>query len=74
MARVNIPPCPYCKRRPHLERCEPWSEKYGAQPWYVGCYQSGDDEHFIGANGDTRDEAIRNWIKAVALKEAEAGR
>lgn len=58
-------PCPYCNRQPSVERCEPWSRSDGPQPWYVGCYQGGSGEHFIGANGDTREDAMRNWEREV---------
>lgn len=57
--------CPYCKRPPKVERCEPWPASSGPQPWYVGCYQPGNAEHFIGANGDTREDALRNWEREV---------
>lgn len=58
-------PCPYCNRQPQVEKCEPWPRDAGPQPWYVGCYQGGDREHFIGSNGDTREDAISNWEREV---------
>lgn len=60
-------PCPRCGRLPQIERCEPWARKYGPAPWYAGCYREGNDEHFIGGNGDTRDAAIAEWERQVRL-------
>lgn len=65
-SRPAMSPCPYCKREPSVERCEPWSSADGPQPWYVGCYQGGSAEHFIGANGDTKADALKNWEREVA--------
>jgi len=59
-------PCPYCGSAPTVERCDPWEERYGKAPWYVGCYRDGDREHFIGVNGETKDDALKNWERAVA--------
>ncbi len=61
-----LKPCPQCGRDPVIERCEPWQKDMGPQPWHVGCYQGGSDEHYVGADGDTRDEAVANWDKAAS--------
>lgn len=61
-----LKPCPHCGRDPIIETCEPWPKGLGPQPWHVGCYQGGNDEHYIGADGDTRAEAIANWDREVA--------
>lgn len=57
-----IEPCPHCGRQPDIDECGPppagWRGKLG---WYAGCYQPGNDEHFVGVNGDTRVEAVRLW-------------
>lgn len=58
-------PCPYCGRQPEVDKCAPWPRGQGPQPWYVGCYRSGEREHFIGANGDTKAEAMENWEREV---------
>lgn len=54
-------PCPHCGRQPEVERCEPWPRDLGPAPWYVGCYQSGDAEHFVGVNGDDKRDALAQW-------------
>ncbi len=64
-------PCPYCKREPNVERCEPWRSDAGPNSWFVGCYQSGALEHFIGVNGDNRADALRNWERKVANHEID---
>lgn len=58
-------PCPHCQRAPSAERCEPWSRKYGPQPWHVGCYRGGGNEHYIGAVGGDKNEALALWENAV---------
>lgn len=54
-------PCPRCGAKPDIEKCWPWPHGCGPAPWYVGCYSGGNDEHFVGVNGDTRKEALANW-------------
>ena len=58
-------PCPYCGRQPDISRCEPWPAHAGPQPWYAGCYQMGEHEHFVGGNGETRAEAEHVWQAEV---------
>ena len=65
MAAV-LKPCPYCGRDPVIETCGPWPKDAGPAPWHVGCYAGGNDEHYIGANGDTRADAIAAWDREVA--------
>ena len=60
-----LQPCPICGRDPLIERCEPWPDGLGPAPWYVGCYQGGDEEHCVAVNGDDRADAIRLWDEAV---------
>ena len=57
--------CPICGSQPDIGRCEPWPRDAGPQPFYATCYQSGDNEHCIGVNGDTRLDTIRNWNATV---------
>ena len=55
-------PCPVCGRAPVVERCEPLPR--GVPPiWSVACYATVDrtGSHFLGGNGDTREEAIAAW-------------
>lgn len=66
-------PCPYCGRQPHIERCEPWPKEAGPQPWYAGCYSGGEREHFIGTNGDTRADALKNWEQEVNRHDPQPG-
>ena len=66
VAKMLLPPCPVCGGDPMVEQCEPWPRECGPAPWYVGCYKGGGDEHFVGVNGDTRDEAMRLWRIEVA--------
>ena len=54
-------PCPICGRQPDIEICEPWPRGHGPAPWYAGCYQGGEREHFVGCNGDTRADAVKSW-------------
>lgn len=63
---VMLTPCPYCGRQPTIDICEPWPKSDGPQPWYVGCYRGGAREHFIGINGDTKEDAIAAWEREVA--------
>lgn len=58
-------PCPHCGRQPEIERCESWPRDIGPAPWYVGCYQSGEREHFVGGNGVTKDAALAQWERLV---------
>lgn len=59
-------PCPYCKRQPTVDRCEPWPAEHGPAPWYAGCYQPGEREHCVAVNGDDKADAIKQWEKTVA--------
>lgn len=61
-----LKPCPICGRDPVIERCEPWPKEAGPQPWHVGCYRNGVFEHYIGVNGDSRDDAIAEWDREVS--------
>ena len=58
---MMIRPCPRCGRAPDIDECGPVPRGEKHLGWYAGCYQPGADEHFIGVNGDTRDEVIDNW-------------
>ena len=64
-------PCPRCQQQPEVERCGPWPKSYGPAPWYVGCYQGGDDEHCVAVNGDTIEEALANWEREVRDHKAK---
>lgn len=59
-------PCPHCGRQPTVERVAPWPGGIGPAPWHVGCYRSGNNEHYVGDNGDTKLDAIAAWERAVA--------
>ena len=59
-------PCPYCKRQPTVDECEPWPKNLGPPAWYAGCYQPGEREHCVAVNGDTKADAIAQWEKTVA--------
>lgn len=61
-------PCPHCNRPPSVELCAPWEKKYGPQPWHVGCYCGGGNEHYIGAVGDNEKAALALWEDAVAAR------
>jgi len=61
VSQLLTTPCPYCGRQPDVDKCEPWPKDAGPQPWYAHCYVSGSREHFIGVNGDTRADALKNW-------------
>lgn len=71
---VQPSPCPYCGRQPDIEPCEPWPRSAGPQPWYAGCYQAGEREHFVGCNGDSKADAIKNWEREVAKYAASPAR
>lgn len=58
-------PCPYCNSPPDVGPCTGWPRNMGKPPWHVGCYRSGDREHYIGVNGDTKAEALENWEREV---------
>lgn len=66
-------PCPHCGADPVIEMCEPWPAGLGRPPWHVGCYRGGAHEHYIGANGDTRDSAIAEWDREVAKVRVPMG-
>lgn len=53
-------PCPICGRQPDVDACGGHNG-----PWYANCYLGGNNEHFIGVNGDDRADTIREWNKAV---------
>lgn len=64
-------PCPVCGRPPVVERCEPLPR--GEPPiWSVACYATVDREgsHFVGENGDSRQDAIAKWNAAASLRPA----
>jgi len=61
----NLLPCPKCGSRPEVERCAPWPRGMSPIPWYVGCYRGGEDEHFVGVNGETQREAMLEWNREV---------
>lgn len=69
--------CPRCGSQPEVDRCEPWPRSLGPAPWYVGCYRSGSNEHFVGVNGDTQADAIAEWDREalrVSLEPMRAER
>lgn len=53
--------CPICGGSPYVEEVEPWNTKNGPAPWAAGCYRMVPFEHFVGVNGDTERDAIREW-------------
>jgi len=57
----DVMPCPTCGRRPEIGQVAPWPAKLGLPPWYIGCYSNEPVEHFVGCNGDTHGEAVREW-------------
>lgn len=70
--------CPVCGGSPYCEEVEPWDKRNGPVPWSAGCYKRSGPEHFIGANGATRIEAVRHWNSEAAriaaiLADAAAG-
>ena len=66
----SLLPCPVCGAKPEVDECGPWPAGMGPAPWYVGCYRSGSDEHFVGVNADTKRQAMLDWNNEVerALK------
>ena len=60
--------CPICSSAPYVEEC--WHKG----PWAVGCYKMLPFEHFVGVNGDSRLDAIREWnIEAVKVAALSVG-
>lgn len=44
-------------------------------PWYAGCYRMTPEEHFVGVNGDSRADAIREWnaeVSKIARKDFDS--
>lgn len=67
MIRIDdVVPCPACGRRPEIGQCTPWPTELGLPPWYIGCYSYEPVEHFVGSNGDTYAEAVREWNRIAA--------
>lgn len=62
---MSLKPCPYCQAQPDFGRCEPWPKCESPAPYYIGCYQSGDDEHFVGGNADTLAGLRAVWDEAI---------
>lgn len=56
-----ISKCPVCSSDPYVEQVESWPGRLGAAPWAVGCYKMIPTEHFVGVNGDTKEQALSNW-------------
>lgn len=66
--------CKHCARKPDIDECQPWPADEGDPPWYANCYAMTPTEHCVGANGDTRVEAIRAWnaeVRAVTSNKRE---
>lgn len=59
--RITPVPCPICERPVRAEQVGPWPRSQGPAPWHCGCYGLLPNEHYIGVNGDTEAEAIRNY-------------
>lgn len=68
----ELQPCPHCGSRPEIDRCAPWPPGLGPAPFYIGCYRSGDDEHFIGVNANTQRQAMLDWNDEVQRAQQEA--
>ncbi len=66
-----MPPCPICGRQPIVHKCEPWDSKDGPQPWHVGCYWPGENEHFVGTNADTKADCSRAWREEIERRKAK---
>lgn len=66
MRAADLPLCPRCGARPKAERVEPWPNGYGPAPWHIGCYKGGVNEHYVGGNGDTYQDAMAAWCADVA--------
>ena len=66
--------CPVCGRKPDIDVVTGWPrdrKAFGKPPWYADCFAFGNDEHCVGASGDTKQEAIRNWNAQVSRLRAE---
>jgi hypothetical protein len=59
--------CPVCGAKPKVDRCFP------GPGWSAGCFSYMVREHYIGANGDTRDEAVAKYNLAVAAHNLGLG-
>ncbi len=62
----EVAPCPVCGRAPDIGRCGPWPKKYGPAPWYAACFSMYPREHYMGAGGNSRSEAIDEWNERAA--------
>lgn len=60
----KILPCPICGDQPDLDEQGPLPNDIESG-WYAVCYKPGNDEHYVGADGNTRKAAIAAWNKEV---------
>jgi hypothetical protein len=54
-----------CGNTPTPVKVEPWGKADGPQPWHCGCYSLAPTEHYVGANGDDRNDVVANYNREV---------